>query len=159
MWRLERVRSGRRGDSVRNSERQRRTRSKEMPSSHRDQDYWTGVALAKRGWTMTRGCWSQAESTHGERSTGTRTNPKLIAVTFQVWSKRIYRCQKQSTIGRKEEGEGRSSRRRDHLIWRSKDRFLRDTGAINGGKSIKQINEIDARSCNIQRGRVSGKRR
>ena len=43
------------------------------------------------------------------------------------------------------------------MIWRSKDRFLRVTGAINGGISIKQINEIDVKSCDIERGRVSEK--
>lgn len=99
-------------------------------------------------------CWSRVESTHDVRRTATRTDPRH---QYRSWSKKIYRCQKQSTIGRKGEGEGRSSRRRDHLIWRSKDRFLRVTGAINGGKSIKQINEIDARSCDIERGRVLGK--
>ena len=45
------------------------------------------------------------------------TSPKQIAEPVQAWSKRIYRCQKQSTIGRKEEGEGRSSRKRDHLTF------------------------------------------
>ena len=81
-----RARSGCLESLVRNSEPQRRRRSKEMKLNRPDQDYWTEVALGKRlrGKMTMRDCWSQAESVHGERWTGTRMDPRQIAVTFQV---------------------------------------------------------------------------
>lgn len=118
VWRLARGRCGYLGAGLKKTERRRSWLSGETSSRCRDRDCSTVAAVEKslRQSRKRRGCWSQAASTHGGRWTEERKIPRLAVGILQTLKKKIYRCQKQSTIGRKGEGEGRSSRRRDHLI-------------------------------------------
>jgi hypothetical protein len=119
-WRLVRGRCDRHGQ--RRREQPRRSMSAATMSKYPGQGCWTVVVVEKGGGSgrEIRYC-SRAASTDVD-PTEEQKNPKPTAGISRTLRKKTYRCRKHSKTGREGEGEGRSSRRRDHLIERSKDR-------------------------------------